>query len=211
MTIASPAAKQLTAPSFEDHPMPTDSFDFNSKLGQPRTSSAPPSQPTAATAAAPSIPIDRARAMANLKMSAEAGEIVAILARSPTYRAMTLGDVETLVRPVLASRQFCISRSPAAQAGNAAATPSAAIAFWAFVSDEVDQRLTASAYEPIRLAPSEWRSGPHAWLVDLVGEKTAIGPMLRQLGAVVLKEHTVKMRHRNPDGTWTIKTLPKAN
>lgn len=35
---------------------------------------------------------------------------------------------------------------------------------WAFVSDEVDQRLRKS---PL-IAPHEWRGGPHAWLIDIV-------------------------------------------
>ena len=36
---------------------------------------------------------------------------------------------------------------------------------WAFVSDEVDTRLRASIP---RIAPHEWKSGTHAWLIDVV-------------------------------------------
>ena len=36
---------------------------------------------------------------------------------------------------------------------------------WAFVSDAVDARLRSSS--PI-IAPHEWRSGEHPWLIDVV-------------------------------------------
>ena len=40
-----------------------------------------------------------------------------------------------------------------------------AFATWAFVSDAVHERLKTAA--PV-IAPHEWKSGPHAWLVDVV-------------------------------------------
>lgn len=36
---------------------------------------------------------------------------------------------------------------------------------WAFVSDAVDQRLRSAV--PV-IAPHEWKSGEHAWLIDVV-------------------------------------------
>jgi len=36
---------------------------------------------------------------------------------------------------------------------------------WAFVSDEVNERLKAGI---IRLQPAEWRSGTHPWIIDVV-------------------------------------------
>lgn len=36
---------------------------------------------------------------------------------------------------------------------------------WALVSDTVDQRLRSGAP---RIAPHEWQSGPHLWLIDIV-------------------------------------------
>lgn len=36
---------------------------------------------------------------------------------------------------------------------------------WAFVSDEVDSRLRTGE---AKIAPHEWKSGPHIWLIDIV-------------------------------------------
>jgi hemolysin-activating ACP:hemolysin acyltransferase len=176
--------------------MSADNFDFKS---------------TAATSAGerqPPVPDDRLRAQASQRMSAEVGEIMAILVRSDSYRRMTLGEVDSLVRPALMTRQFCMIRGKSDGADQASST---ALGMWAMVSDEVDQRLAASPHEPIRLAPAEWRSGPHAWLVDAVGAPDAIRHLMQHLGAVVLKSHTVKLRQRNSDGVWTVSSLPKAN
>ncbi len=179
--------------------MSSDSFDFRSSTASD----------SAAVHAASLAPDERLRTAAGLRLSAEAGEIIAILARSETYRRMTLGDVEGIVRPALLTRQFCISRQDANNP--AMGTSSAGVAFWASVSDAVDQRIAASLHEPIRLAANEWRSGPHVWLVDAVGEPSSLGPMLRHIAAVILKDQTIKARHRNDDRSWTVRTLPKAN
>lgn len=40
-----------------------------------------------------------------------------------------------------------------------------AFATWAFVSDEVDARLRTATP---KIAPHEWKSGNHAWIIDVV-------------------------------------------
>ena len=47
---------------------------------------------------------------------------------------------------------------------------------WAFVSDEVDTRLRAGI---AKIAPHEWKSGEHAWLIDIVSPFEAAEPYVK--------------------------------
>jgi RTX toxin acyltransferase family len=76
----------------------------------------------------------------------------------------------------------------------------AAIALWAFVSDAVDQRLSANMHEPVNLAPHEWISGSIPWLVTAAGEPGALQKLMTHLLETRLKGLTVKMRRMGPDG-----------
>jgi cytolysin-activating lysine-acyltransferase len=59
-----------------------------------------------------------------------------------------------------------------------------AFATWAFVSDVVDQRLRSAA--PV-IAPHEWKSGAHPWLIDVVAPfgdlESAAAEAAAQMGA----------------------------
>jgi cytolysin-activating lysine-acyltransferase len=59
---------------------------------------------------------------------------------------------------------------------------------WAFVNDAIDQRLRAGG----RLAPHEWKSGAHAWLIDMVTPFGADDAILTELRSTALAGHVVK-------------------
>lgn len=60
---------------------------------------------------------------------------------------------------------------------------------WAFVSDDVQARLGSNV--PI-IAPHEWRSGPHAWLIDVVAPFGGANELARQALAEMGGAKTVK-------------------
>ena len=48
------------------------------------------------------------------------------------------------------------------------------------VSPEVDKRLSESKDKPPRLKPEEWTSGDIVRVIEVVGRKDAVGPLLAE-------------------------------
>ena len=124
--------------------------------------------------------------------------------RSPQFRGMPLQEVEALVVPAVMSGQFLVAEAQSKSKGFV--TP-VAIALWATVSAEIDQRLAQDLEKPFRLAPTEWRSGDIAWLITIAGDGRIISPMLKQLQESTLKGKPLKMRVKGKDGKVTVGTF----
>jgi cytolysin-activating lysine-acyltransferase len=80
---------------------------------------------------------------------------------------------------------------------------------WALVNDAVNERLRSNA--PL-IAPHEWKSGPHPWLIDVVapfGDALAIA---KETAAVFAPKQTVHVWLPSADGSMSLKALdPGAN
>ena len=85
------------------------------------------------------------------------GEVCWLMSRATHRRHAFMADLEWLVMPALALAQARLYR-------NDKGDPIAFVS-WATVSDEVNERLKSGV---ARLAPPEWRSGPHLWVFDIV-------------------------------------------
>lgn len=100
------------------------------------------------------------------------GEVVTIFSRHPQLKHMPLASLEWSVAPALALGQFMLLRGTlrSKDAGPAPDTLPVGVALWASVSDDVNARLAAQRATglPYQLAPGEWRSGPHRWLLAVV-------------------------------------------
>ncbi len=164
--------------------------------------------PTAASPAAAEPPLDaeeaKKRAAVSKHLLLSFGEIVSVLMRSPQFRGMPLQEVEALVVPAVMSGQFLVAEAQSKSKGFV--TP-VAIALWASVSAEIDQRLGQDLEKPFRLAPNEWRSGDIAWLITIAGDGRIISPMLKQLQETTLKGKPLKMRVKGKDGNVTVGTF----
>ncbi|NOT72075.1 MAG: toxin-activating lysine-acyltransferase [Hyphomicrobium sp.] len=128
--------------------------------------------------------------------------IVMVLMRSQPYRQTALADLEALVLPPVMTGQFAF---PDAQV-NGQAVP-VAVALWAFVSPEVDQRLSQNFDAPIRLAPHEWRSGDTLWLVDAIGDARALPQLLASLQQTAFKGRDAKMTTVSASGARVVQIL----
>lgn len=122
--------------------------------------------------------------------------------RSNPYRHSSLSDLEWLVLPPIMTVQFAIL-----DAQVSGQTMPVALALWASVSAEVDQRLSDPTLPSIRLKPDEWRSGDILWLIDAVGDGTAIPHLLRGLIDGVFAGKQVKMRRVGPQRMTTMGRL----
>ena len=83
------------------------------------------------------------------------GPVAWLYARTPDRRFLFLADLDWAVMPPVVldqCRLFMQGKMPFA------------FITWAFVSDEVHQRLIQGHG---KLAPHEWKSGEHAWLIDV--------------------------------------------
>jgi cytolysin-activating lysine-acyltransferase len=109
--------------------------------------------------------------------------------RSAHYKHYALSDLEWLVVPPMRLGQCAVMEATV----NGRQAP-VAVALWASASDEVDKRLSEDLSIPIKLRPDEWRSGDVLWLIDAVGEASAIPHLLRQVRETAFKARDVKMR-----------------
>lgn len=160
----------------------------------------PGAAPAPADAAAPKpLPPEelKRRAIIAKQVAASFGEIVTLMMRSPSDRKRPLEDLEWMVAPALMTGQFAVADAQAKE--NGAVMPIGAV-MWAFVSEDVDKRLTQLIDQPIRLEPKEWRSGPIPWVVTAIGEPKIVGGLLQQLTKTIFKDTPAKMRARGADG-----------
>lgn len=128
--------------------------------------------------------------------------IISILMRSPHYRQYTIADLEWLVAPAILTGQSAVMEARV----NGKQMP-VAVAMWASVSEDVDQRLSSNLSTPLKLQPDEWRSGDILWLVDAVGDRTAVARLLKDVQASVFKQRQAKMRMIGPDSRPRIQLL----
>lgn len=136
--------------------------------------------------------------------SATFGEIVTLLMRTPEYKSLPLGELETLVVPPLRSGQVSVAT---AQFKNAGVTAPVGAILWARVSEEVAVRLAAQAGEAIHLAPDDWKSGDIIWVVASAGEGRVLSEMLKQLSSRDWAGKEVRIVVRPKDGKPTVATL----
>lgn len=141
------------------------------------------------TAAAAGQPAPRQLTAAEVQFAVAFTRVISVLSKSNPYRGATLGDLEWLVVPPLMTGQFAVMDAQI----NGQTVP-VAVAFWALVSPEVDQRLSDTTVSFVRLRPEEWSSGDILWLVDVVGDPNAIPHLLQQLRPAVFKGQMAKIR-----------------
>src|SRR5215470_16797533 len=166
------------------------------------TGSAPPADGAASTKESQRL------AVSAIRQSVAFAQIVSVLMRSPRYRHYTLGDLEWLVVPALATGQWRVVGAQSKQ--NGVSIP-VAVALWAMVSAEVDKKLSENLHVPIRLRPDEWRSGDILWLVDAVGDPRAVPQVLKQLLETSFKGREAKVRAAGEDGKITVRRLGAAS
>lgn len=170
----------------------------------PPDSSPPRAQDVGAATGALEEPVLKRRAAESKQLLLGFGEVVSVLMRSPQFRTLSLAQLEELVVPAIAARQFIVAE--AQSRSNGLMTP-VATALWAVVSQDVDERLSKDVGKPLRLAPSEWCSGEIPWLILVAGDKRIIQPMLQNVQTNQLKGRSLKTRIRGSDGHVEAGTL----
>lgn len=102
---------------------------------------------------------------------AAVGAVASVLAASPQYRNLLLGDLMKLVMEPLARGRLFIAWPSSGERRKALPGGIAGIVFTACVSTPVDykmRRLIEQGQFPILLEPSEWISGNIHWILDVL-------------------------------------------
>lgn len=154
-----------------------------------------------------------------------AKSIWGVMMRSAPHRHLFVGDLEWLLMPPIACKQFRLWRRE---------NMPVAFASWALLSDEVEARIIESmgatvpgldaapspegaavgadstpSSEPqpafaaprLRLAPGDWQSGNNLWLIDMVCPFGGSGEAAKQLREQTFKGQAVKTVRAKADGT----------
>lgn len=130
-------------------------------------------------------------------VAANFGNIVTVLMQSPSYKDRKLSELRDLVVPALVNNQFRIAE--AHKKGSGYAIPVGVI-LWARVSEDVDKRLSETDNKDIKLTAKDWVSGDILWIMDAVGERRFIAPLLRDLRQKDFKDKKVKYRRTTEKG-----------
>ena len=144
------------------------------------------------------------RRMEALLRSAALGDIVSVMMRAPRHKGLPLAALGVNVLPAVLHNQYLIARVRQQDTGESVA---AALALWASVSDEVNQRLSASKELPLRLTLAEWKSGSNLWLVDLVAPSLLARSMLKDLDEKVAQGRPIAAHAVSSDGTASLTTV----
>ena len=124
------------------------------------------------------------------------GKIVSLLARSTRYRDMPVSDLDWFLMPAIAAGQYLIGETkPSAERRGGVV----AMLLWARVSPEVDKRLSESKDKPPRLKPEEWTSGDIVRVIEVVGRKDAIKPLLAEFGTLSRSRTRTKQQDEGTD------------
>jgi cytolysin-activating lysine-acyltransferase len=109
------------------------------------------------------------------------GPIAWLCMNSPQHRNQFIADLEWRVMPALVLDQaklYMRDEAPVAYAS------------WAFLSPQAAERYRATG----RLAPGDWKSGPEAWLIDLVAPFGGGGDVIKDVKEKVLAGREVRVR-----------------
>jgi cytolysin-activating lysine-acyltransferase len=137
-------------------------------------------------------PAPRQLTAADVQFAVAFTRILSVLMKSNPYRNMPLHQIEGLVVPAIMTGQFALMDASI----NGHPTP-VAVAFWAHLSPEVDQRLSDTSVQTPTLRPNEWRSGDILWLLDVVGSANAAQQLLGRLKDEAFVGCAVKLRSRS--------------
>lgn len=75
---------------------------------------------------------------------------------------------------------------------------------WAFVSDEVDARLRSNP----RIAPHEWKSGTHPWIIDVVAPFGDLDGIVEDVRRTVFAGAAISALIGRSDGSVVVTDYP---
>jgi cytolysin-activating lysine-acyltransferase len=150
------------------------------------------------SAGAATIRFDLDQARAGLAKLPIMGPALWLYGRDPVRKFSFIADMDWMLLPPVILDQCQLVAKDGIPAG---------FFTWAFVNDAIDTRLRSGV---ARLAPHEWKSGPHLWLIDMVSPFGPADEMVTNLLQGVLSGHAASALLPDPaqGGRLTVRTWP---
>ncbi len=140
---------------------------------------------------------DQQKTRPPMTMSSVVGDACWLLSQSPAHRYnFFIGDIAWMIMPAILNGQYKLYQSENRPVG---------IAFWAYVSEEVQSRLESGLG---KLSGKDWKSGEHLWLIDLVVPYGQSDQIIADLQKTAFKGKTFKFHRTTKDGKREIVTIP---
>ncbi len=143
---------------------------------------------------------------ASLQNAVAFTQAIGVLMRSSNYRQYTIGDLEWLLVPAIANRQFRLAEAKLTDAKGGSTLP-VGLVLWAFVSPDIDKRLMETKTGAPKLEPADWTSGDIPWLVHAAGEVRFVRPIVEQLMKTTFRDRKVKVLGRDQGNNVRIHVL----
>lgn len=153
------------------------------------------------------IPRETLQLIRSKILAANFGNVITVLKQSPVHKNLSLSDLDWLVIPALLNNQFVVAETRKKDSGF---TIPIGIVLWASVSEDVDKRLSEELDKPLKLAPNEWKSGDIFWLIEVMGNRRSVKPMVDHLIKTVFKDKPTKYRTTDEDNNIVIKTWDRS-
>jgi len=131
----------------------------------------------------------------NKTVSHMLGEITWLLSQSQTHKHLFISDLEWMVMPAILLEQFRLFYGP---------NSPAAVALWAKVSKETDQRLRDGGEHKLRM--DEWKGGDIYWLIELIAPFGAQEEILADLSKSVFNGKPFHFHQMTKQGR-TVQTI----
>lgn len=137
--------------------------------------------------------------------AAALGRIAALLMASPRHADMTLRDLGDFLAPAVARGQFALL---CLHSGDGQ-PPVVGAMWWAFVSDGVDRRLSASRAAHLKLEAADWQSGDQPWIVEMLGDRQVLNELIKRVAGKAFPAKPAKLRTLLPDGRLAVGRLER--
>ncbi len=124
------------------------------------------------------------------------GPVIWLYGRDPGRRYTFVGDLDWLVLPPVVLDQCKIYFKAGIPLGYVS---------WAKVSDLVDERLRSGVG---KIAPHEWRSGNHVWLIEVLAPFGSADELVDEVSRTVFPGTKVNRLVQTPDGKAAAYELP---
>lgn len=117
------------------------------------------------------------------------GAITILAMKSQSHKYLFTSDLEWLVIPAVAQRQFMLFR-------NSKNEPISFVS-WANISDETEKRLLSGS---LKLQPKDWNSGNKKYVIDVISPFVSTKEVLKELKEKYFKEEEIKIMQPKKGG-----------
>lgn len=117
-----------------------------------------------------------------ISLESTLGAIALLASRSQSHKYLFMSDLEWLVMPPIAQKQFTLFRNDKNEP--------VAFVSWAKVSEDVEKRLLSGQ---TKLQPQDWKSGDKIYVMDVISPFAQGKEVLNQLQQNQLKDQKVNI------------------